>query len=98
VRKFNYGKAKDNVQKYARFFGCTTGSTHFKYLGIPMHHKKLSNSDWIMIERFQKKLSSWKGKFLSAGGWLVLINSALTSLSMYMLSRSLEESFKNLDH
>jgi hypothetical protein len=64
-----------------------------------MHHRKLSNSDWIIIfffgnnsdwimieERFQKKLSSWKGKLLSVGGWLVLINSVLTSLSMYMLS------------
>jgi hypothetical protein len=33
-----------------------------------------------------KKLSSWKGKILSYGGRLVLINSVLSSLAMYMMS------------
>ena len=52
-----------------------------------MNHVKLSNKDWACIEeRFQKKLSSWKGKLLSVGGRLVLINSVLTSLAMFMLS------------
>jgi hypothetical protein len=52
-----------------------------------MHHRKLSNKVWIIIEeKFQKKLSSWKGKLLSVGGRLVLINSVLTSLAMYILS------------
>jgi hypothetical protein len=52
-----------------------------------MHHRKISNKDWIIIEeKFQKKLSSWKGKLLYVGGRLVLINSVLTSLAMYMLS------------
>jgi hypothetical protein len=47
----------------------------------------LSNKDWRLVEeRFQKKLSSWKGKVLSSGGQLVLINSVLSSLPMFMLS------------
>ena len=51
-----------------------------------MHHRKLSNGDWNIIEqRFEKKLSSWKGKHLSVGGRLVLINSVLTSLAIFML-------------
>jgi hypothetical protein len=34
-----------------------------------MHYKKLYNSDWKMIEeRIEKKLSNWKGNFLSVGG------------------------------
>jgi hypothetical protein len=52
-----------------------------------MHHKKLSNNDCKIIEqRKQKKLSSWKGKHLSVGGHLVLVNSVLTNLVMFMLS------------
>jgi hypothetical protein len=40
-----------------------------------------------MIEqRIEKKLSSWKGKYLSVGGRLVLINSVPTGLVMFMLS------------
>ena len=84
---FCYGSAKDCEHEYAQLFGCKTGGLPFKYLGIPLHHRKLSNKDWAIIEeRFQKKLSSWKGKLLSVGGRLVLINSVLTSLAMYMLS------------
>ncbi|WVZ83546.1 hypothetical protein U9M48_030683, partial [Paspalum notatum var. saurae] len=55
-------------------------------IGIPMHHRKINNKDWISVEeRFQKKLGSWKGKLLSAGGRLVLINSVLSSFPMFIL-------------
>jgi hypothetical protein len=38
----------------------------FKYLGIPIHHKKFRSSDWKEVEeRFQKR---------SVGGLLVLMN------------------------
>jgi hypothetical protein len=51
-----------------------------------MHHRKLNNKYWEMIEeRIEKKLSSLKGKYLSMGGRLVLINSVLSSLPMFML-------------
>jgi hypothetical protein len=40
----------------------------------------------VVEERFQKKLSSWKGKLLTSGGRLVLINFVLSRLPLYMLS------------
>jgi hypothetical protein len=84
---FYFGEAKDNESQYEQLFGCKKGSFPFKYLGIPMHFKKLNNKDWEMIEeRIEKKLSSWKGKYLSVGGRLVLINSVLSSLPIFMLS------------
>jgi hypothetical protein len=56
-------------------------------LGIPIHYRKLKNSDWYPVEtRLQGKLGCWKGKLLSYGDRLVLINSVLTSLPMFMLS------------
>jgi hypothetical protein len=52
-----------------------------------MNTRKLSNRDWQEIEnRIEKRLSGWKGKILSTGGRLVLINSVLSSLPMFMLS------------
>jgi hypothetical protein len=84
---FCFGEAKDYESQYEQLFGCKRGSYPFRYLGIPMHFRKLNNKDWEMIEeRIKKKLSSWKGKYLSVGGRLVLINSVLSSLSMFMLS------------
>jgi hypothetical protein len=45
------------------------------------------NKDWKHIEeRFQKRLSCWRSKMSSIGGRLVLINSVLSSLSMFMMS------------
>jgi len=84
---FCFGEAKGKGKEYVELFGCVEGSFPFKYLGIPLLYRKLSNKHWCAIEeRFQKKLSSWKGKLLSSGGRLVLINSVLTSLPMFMMS------------
>jgi hypothetical protein len=84
---FYFGQSKVDESQYAKLFGCQIGSYPFRYLGIPMHFRKLSNKDWEKIEeRIEKKLSSWKGKYLSVRGRLVLINSVLTSLPMFMLS------------
>jgi hypothetical protein len=84
---FCYGEAKEMEDKYTELFGCDLGKYPFKYLGIPMDHKRISNADWKIIEdKFEKKLSCWKGKILSYEGTLVLINSVLSSLVMLMLS------------
>jgi hypothetical protein len=38
------------------FLAITWGNIHFVIWRIPMHHRKLVNSDWKMIEeRFEKK-------------------------------------------
>jgi hypothetical protein len=43
-------------------------------------------AEWkITEERLQKHLSSWEGKLLSSGGWLVLINLVLTNMTLYMI-------------
>jgi hypothetical protein len=84
---FYFGETKERIVEYVRLFGCKEGECPFRYLGIPMSPSRLSNRDWRAVEeRFQKKLSSWKGKLLSSGGRLVLINSVLSSLPMLMMS------------
>jgi hypothetical protein len=84
---FCFGKAKEEEEQYKQLFGCELGSLPFRYLGIPIHHRKLKNSEWNPVEsRFERKLGCWAGKLLSYGDRLVLINSVLTSLPMFMLS------------
>jgi hypothetical protein len=66
---FCFEEAKDHELQYEQLFGCKKGLYPFRYLGIPMHYRKLYNSDWKMIEeRIEKKLSSWKGKYLLVEG------------------------------
>jgi hypothetical protein len=82
-----FGDAKNEIQQYTELFGCDQGQFPMMYLGIPIHYRRLRNAEWKLVEeRLQKRLTSWKGKLLSVGGRLVLINSVLTNMVLYMLS------------
>ena len=84
---FCYGAAKQMEDIYTDLFRCNAGEYPFRYLGIPMHHRQLLNPEWSKVEeRFEKKLSCWKAKYLSYGGHLVLLNSVLSNLPMFMMS------------
>jgi hypothetical protein len=73
--------------EYKQIFECELGTLPFKYLGIPIHFRKLKNGEWKPVEdRFEVKLGSWIGKLLSYGDRFILINSVLTSLPMFLLS------------
>ena len=55
---FCYGVAKEMQDIYTDLFGCNAEQYPFRYLGIPMHHRKLLNSEWRKVEEhFEKKLS-----------------------------------------
>jgi hypothetical protein len=72
---------------YSRLFSCGIDSFPLKYLGIPMTHRRLRNNEWhCVIDSFEKRLATWKGKLLSSGGRLVLIISVLSSLHIFMMS------------
>jgi hypothetical protein len=56
---FCFGEAKNKSEEYIRLFRCKEGDFPFRYLGISMSPRKLSNGDWRAVEeRFPKKLSS----------------------------------------
>ena len=84
---FCFGDAQEATGKYAELFGCSQGLFPIMYLGIPIHYRRLKNAEWKHVEdRLQAKLSSWKGKLLSLGVRLVLINSVLSNMVLYMIS------------
>ena len=86
---FCFGRANEEQEAYRKLFGCELGALPFTYLGIPIHHRELASREWKSIEDwFEKKLSCWKGKPMSYGGRLILINSVLTSMPMFLLSFS----------
>ncbi|WVZ76812.1 hypothetical protein U9M48_024743, partial [Paspalum notatum var. saurae] len=79
------GQAKECENAYSELFDCKSGSFPFRYLGLPKHYRKLRNSDRRHIEeRFEKRLIGWKGMLLSVGGRLVLINSVVSSLPIFV--------------
>jgi hypothetical protein len=84
---FYFGEAQDSVADYVELFGSGQGQFPIRYLGILIHYLRLTLAEWKLVEeRLQKCLSSWKGKLLSLGGRLVLINSVLTNMVLYIIS------------
>lgn len=57
------------------------------YLRLPLGARFRSIAIWNQVEeRFRKRLTLWKRKFISKGGRLTLIKSTLSSLPIYFLS------------
>jgi hypothetical protein len=84
---FCLGEAVDKEIWYGDIFTCPSNCLPMKYLGVPIDDKKLCKSLWLpIVEKVEKKMGAWQGKFLSLGGRLVLINSSLTNVPLYMLS------------
>ena len=75
------------VGAWADLLGCKAGSFPITFLGMPLHFRKTSYSDWVpVIDRIQGRLAGWKAKTLSRGGRLTLVNSVLTAMPVYFLS------------
>ena len=76
-----------HVQLMAAGFGCKVGWLPTKYVGLPICLGKPKKHLWDpVVERHEKRLSTWKGRHLSLGGCVALIKSVLSSISIYFLS------------
>ncbi|GKV29684.1 hypothetical protein SLEP1_g38589 [Rubroshorea leprosula] len=93
--KINFGKSQligvgvdqNWSAKMAYQLCCKEGKLPFKYLGIPIGGNHRRKAMWQpMVESVRKKLASWKGRYLSMGGRITLINSVLSSLPVFLMS------------
>jgi hypothetical protein len=66
---FCFGEARNFKNIYSQLFGCQLGPYPSKYLGIPIHYKRINGIDWKQLEhRIGKKLNYLERKsFIS--GW-----------------------------
>ncbi|KAJ6844953.1 uncharacterized protein M6B38_288325 [Iris pallida] len=65
----------------------TKAALPITYLGVPLFRGRAKMDYFqVLINKFDKKLSGWKGRLLSFGGKIILIKSVLTSLPMHSLS------------
>lgn len=71
----------------AEFMNCRVAAMPFKYLGLSVGANPRLVSTWQpLIDALVRRLSSWKNRYLSLGGRLVLLNSVLTGIPIYFLS------------
>lgn len=68
-------------------FGCEEEKLSVKYLGIPIKAGRLNRWDWsLLLETFERRLERWRGRLLSLGGRIILINVVLSALPTYLMS------------
>lgn len=81
------GVEEMRVIEFATKLNCLSQRLPLTYLGLPLDANPRSRSTWQpMVEKFKKKLASWKRRFLSFVGRLTLIRSVLSSLPLFFLS------------
>ena len=84
---YGVGVHGSEVSCMAEDIGCSEGKMPFRYLGLPIGADMSKRVNWIaLIDKFDKKLSTWKEKALSVGGRLTLCKTVLGSLGVYLLS------------
>ena len=65
---------------------CKVGKVPFLYLSLSIGGDPRRLVFWdLVLHTIKSRLLGWQSRFLSFGGWLVLVKSALTSLPVYAL-------------
>jgi exonuclease III len=71
----------------ASFLHCKVRSLPFTYLGLPVGANPRCVNTWKpVLDAIENRLHSWKNKYVSLGGRVVLINSVLASIPIFYLS------------
>lgn len=84
---FCIGEARDRKVLFSQLFTCNIGDLPMRYLGVPIDQKRILNKDRKTAENtMESKLSCWQGRLQSIGGRLILINSSLSYVPLYMIS------------
>ena len=72
---------------FASWLNCKKGELPISYLGLSLCDQKPPKHCWLpLLGKVNFKLASWKGKHLSWGGRVILLNFVLSSLPLYFMS------------
>ncbi|XP_074288241.1 uncharacterized protein LOC141613407 [Silene latifolia] len=79
--KFNFPELPTGILQLTGF---QVGHFPFKYLGISISYKRLSNAECnVLVDRIVARIRSWGAKKLSYAGRLVLVRTVLSQLHSY---------------
>lgn len=75
---------REEIKRLIDMFGFKVGLRPFRYLGVPISHKKLSAKDCMMlVEKTAARVRCWNSRILSYQGRLVLVDSVLNNIYVY---------------
>lgn len=64
--------------------GLVEGSFPFRYLGVPLHDRKLAPMDCVsLVSKITARIRTWYAKFLSYAGRVELVRSVIGGIQNY---------------
>ncbi|CAK8566440.1 unnamed protein product [Lathyrus sativus] len=77
----------DVLRVASNFLACAVGLVPFNFLGIQVGFNPRRKATWThLVDKVKKRLTKWKGKQMSIGARVVLLNVILTNLSIFQFS------------
>lgn len=84
---FGAGMNRNTLELIASILHFPICSLPVKYLGLPLISTRLRYDDCLpLISKVEKRINSWKGRFLSYAGRMLLIKAVLTNMQVYWTS------------
>ncbi|XP_058775944.1 uncharacterized protein LOC131650241 [Vicia villosa] len=84
---YGVGIRAEQLEACSSFLGCKIDSIPFRFLGFTVGGNHMRIGFWKpILKSLRDKLSSWKGRPLSIGGRVTLINSVITNMPSYQFS------------
>jgi hypothetical protein len=78
---------EEQIHEIPHVLSGSVGKFPIKYLGVPLHFKKLKREDLQpVVDKLLKRCAGWRGKLLAYSSRLTLIKSYLASIPVYLLS------------
>lgn len=75
------------MQVASSFLYCYVDRLTFKILGVQIGYNSKRAYLWrVVVEKVRRRLSLWKGRYLSMGWKVVLINAILNVIPVYTVS------------
>ncbi|KAK4283181.1 hypothetical protein QN277_000163 [Acacia crassicarpa] len=72
------------------YLGFSITSDLGKYLGVPLHHKRVTKESFhYVVDKVKTRLSNWKTRLLSSAGRATLISSVTTAIPGYVMQTTL---------
>lgn len=93
--KINYVKSSfvpinvhtNNLDLVTQVLSCKQVNFPVQYLGMPLMITNPGRPQFMpLIEKLEKQLEGWKGKLISRGGRLQLVNSVLSAIPIYFMA------------
>ena len=83
---FSKNMSARDVSAISSLLGFSVTSDLGKYLGVPLHHSRVSTNMYQgIIDKVEKRLSSWNAFHLSLAGRITLAQSVLQAIHIYVM-------------